>query len=104
MSLGQWQYVNLVPAGVKTTSSVGNILLDVQGYGDLQAIVTLVTTSGTIASAAVWLEGTLDNGENWFPLALDQVIQADGTNASGFIQFGAAGAVGATTAGFYPIL
>lgn len=104
MGLGMLQYVDLVPAGLKTTSSNGTAYLAARGYETLQAVCTVITTSGTIASAAAWLEGSLD-GENWAPLPLESVIQAAPLNSTAWSQIGAGGVAATnTTVGFYPIL
>ena len=103
MGIGATQYADLVAAGVKNTSSLGTTYLQAAGFKTLSAVMTVITSSGTFASAAAWLEGSLD-GENWWPMPLDNVIQGAASNSTAFIQIGSAGATGTTTAGFNPIL
>lgn len=97
---GTFSTAQLVPAGTRTTGSVGTVTLATAGWGALQAVCTIVTTSGTIASFGCWIEGTND-GDNWFPIPFDMVIQQRSGILTNFSILG--GVSGSTTLGLAPI-
>lgn len=103
MGVGVKDTADLVSAGLKLTSSQGTVALNSFGFKSLHAVVTLITTSGTIAGASVWLEGSID-GENWWPMPLDNVIQAGAAALTNWQQLGTNAVVGVTTAGLSPIM
>lgn len=104
MKQGSFQTAQLIAAGVKVTSSIGTTTLETGGWSDLQAVCTIVTTSGTIASFGCWLEGTID-GDNWFPLPFDVVIQQrSGVTLTNFTQLGTNASPSVNTSGFYPMM
>lgn len=101
---GNFQSAQLVAAGLKLTSSIGTTTLDTGGYSALQAVCTVVTTSGTIASFGAWLEGTID-GDNWFPVPFDVVIQQrSGVTVTNWTQLGTNASPSVTTAGLFSIM
>lgn len=100
---GTFQSAQLVSSGLKLTSSIGTTTLDTGGWGALQAVCTVITSSGTVASFGAWIEGTID-GDNWFPIPFDSVIQQrSGVTVTNWTALGTNASPTVTTAGL-PII
>jgi hypothetical protein len=102
---GPYASSQLVAAGLKLTSGVSSPM-NTAGWPSLTAVVTMVTSSGTVASFGAWLEGSND-GNNWFPVPMDIVLQARPTGSTGtnWVPFGSGGVASVnSTTGFFPIM
>lgn len=101
--LGTFQTAQLVPAAVNTTHGTSTTVCETGGWDNLQAVCTIITTSGTIASFGCWLEGSID-AQSWFPMPFDIVIQQRSGNLTNFAQLGTNAVTGVTTAGLLPLM
>jgi hypothetical protein len=68
----------LKASGAQIAAGQGS-LVDLGGYRFITVLVNVTAGSGTVNPFEVWLEGTVDNGVNWYQLACQNVVKASAT-------------------------
>jgi hypothetical protein len=65
----------LKASGAQTGPSTGS-LAEIGNYRYITVLVNVTAGSGTVTTFRVWLEGSIDNGANWYELPCYQMVKA----------------------------
>jgi hypothetical protein len=68
----------LKASGAQVAAGQGS-LTEVGGYRFITVLVNVTAGSGTVNPFEVWIEGSVDNGTNWYQLACQNVMKAGAT-------------------------